>query len=158
LALAGLGLLVRTAYSYRQGFFPHLSVAALLHRVKVSRVRPVPTTLTGEIIGKGVPGLVWSEDFVMRDRTGILFLDYRQPLPFWDFFFGLLKAGKYQGKEVRVTGWFRRAPVPYLEIYKIETVDGSLPPRRCWTRLALQVFSGLLVAGGVALVVLSLLG
>src|SRR5262249_13435004 len=112
IGIAGLASLAKTQFAYRRDFFPHLSVAALLHKVKVSAVRPVPVTLTGTIIGKGVPGLIWSEDFVLKDRTGILFIDYRQPFAIWMFLFGLFRAQRYQGKEVRVTGWFRRAPVP----------------------------------------------
>jgi Zn-dependent protease with chaperone function len=155
MALGGVGSLLKTRFTYRRGFFPHLSVAALLHRVKVSGVRPVPATLTGRIIGKGVPGLVWSENFVVQDRTGILFLEYNQPLALWNFLFGLLKAGRYQGKDVRVSGWFRRAPVPYLEINAIETLDGSQPTRRCYASTArrvcgfVMVIVGALVAGFV---------
>jgi hypothetical protein len=157
LALAGLGSLAKTGFVYCRRFFPHLSVAALLHKVKVSAVRPVPATLEGTIIGKGVPGLVWSEDFVVQDRTGILFLDYRQPLALWNFFFGLLRAGEYQGKRVRVRGWFRRAPVPYLEIYELHELDGDLPARRCYSLHARLALGGLLaVAGTVAAVVLAL--
>jgi Zn-dependent protease with chaperone function len=150
-ALAGLGSLAKTGFVYRRDFFPHLSVAALMHKVKVSAVRPVPATLTGTVIGKGVPGLVWSEDFVLQDRTGILFLDYKQPLAVWNFLFGLLKAGSYQGKEVRVSGWFRRAPVPYLEVNQIEVVDGSLAPRSCYSLHARLGVGIVLFAAGVAL-------
>jgi len=122
-----------------------LSVAALLHKVKVSAVRPVPVKLTGTIIGKGAPGLVWSEDFVLKDRTGILFIDYRQPFAIWNFLFGLFRAGQYQGKEVRVTGWFRRSPVHYLELNRLEVLDGSLPARRCYTYHARLLLGGLAV-------------
>jgi Zn-dependent protease with chaperone function/Zn-finger nucleic acid-binding protein len=146
--LAGLGSLLKTNFVYRRDFFPHLSVAALMHRVKVSAVRPVPATLTGTIIGKGVPGLIWSKDFVMRDPTGILFLDYRQPLEIWNFLFGLLRAERYQGKQVRVSGWFRRAPVPFLEVYRIETLDSSQPPRRTYSLLARLIMAGVLVVAG----------
>src|SRR5205085_12082133 len=105
--LAGLASFLKTGFVSRRVFFPRLSVAALPHKVKVSAVRPVPATLSGTIIGKGVPGLVFSEDFVLRDKTGIMFLDYRQPLALWNFFFGLWRAGRYQGKEVRAAGWYR---------------------------------------------------
>lgn len=153
LMLAGAGSLIKTNFSYRRDFFPHLSVAALMHKVKVSAVRPVPATLTGTIIGKGVPGLIWSEDFVLRDRTGILFMDYRQPLAIWDWLFGLFKAGDYQGKEVRVSGWFRRAPVPYLEVNKVEVLDDSLPPRRCYSLYARMAVGVILAVIGLALAV-----
>lgn len=149
LVLVGLGSLIKTLCSYRGKVYPHLTVASLLSHVKVSPVRPVPTTLTGTIIGKGVPGLVFSEDFVIRDKTGILFLDYKQPLAIWNFFFGLLRAERYQGKEVRVTGWFRRAPVPYLEIYKMEVVDGSEPSRTCYSYHVSLAFSALIAVAGV---------
>jgi Zn-dependent protease with chaperone function len=157
LAAAGLGSLLKTNFSYRRDFFPHLSVAALMHRVKVSGVRPVPATLTGNIIGKGVPGLIWSKDFVMRDATGILFLDYQQPLAIWNFLFGLLRAERYQGKEVRVSGWFRRAPVPYLELYRVEAMDGSEKPRKCYSLHARLIVAGLLFVAGVAVVALGVM-
>jgi heat shock protein HtpX len=151
---AGVGSLVKTNFVYRRDFFPHLSVAALLHKVKVSAVRPVPATLTGTIIGKGVPGLIWSKDFVLQDKTGILFTDYNQPLAIWNFLFGLFRAGGYQGKEVRVSGWFRRAPVPYLEVNRVEVLDGSLPSRRCYSLHARLLVGGLLAVAGAALTVL----
>ena len=127
-----------------------LSVTGLLHKVKVSNVRPVPARLRGTIIGKGVPGLIWSEDFVMRDATGILFLDYRQPLRIWEWLFGLFRAGDFTGKAVEVVGWFRRAPVPYLELKSI-TVDGVT--RNSYARHGLcsgrlLVLAGLLVVAG----------
>src|SRR5262249_39561594 len=93
--LAGAASLLKTRFMYKRDFFPHLTVAALLHKVKVSAVRPVPVTLTGTVIGKGVPGLIWSEDFVLRDRTGIMFIDYQQPLALWNFLFGLFEAASY---------------------------------------------------------------
>ncbi|HKI35164.1 MAG TPA: M48 family metalloprotease [Gemmataceae bacterium] len=154
---AGLGSLLKTNFVYRRDFFPHLSVAALMHKVKVSGVRPVPATLTGNIIGKGVPGLIWSKDFVLRDQTGILFMDYQQPLEIWNFLFGLLRAGKYQGKRVRITGWFRRAPVPFLEVYRIEVLDDSLPPRRCYSLHARLIVAGLLLAVGTAVAALGVM-
>jgi Zn-dependent protease with chaperone function/Zn-finger nucleic acid-binding protein len=154
---AGLGSLLKTNFSYRRDFFPHLSVAALMHKVKVSAVRPVPATLSGKIIGKGVPGLIWSKDFILRDQTGILFMDYQQPLAIWNFLFGLLKAGQYQGKEVRISGWFRRAPVPYLEVYRIETLDNSMKPRRCYSLHARLIVAGIMLAAGAFLAGLAIM-
>ena len=79
------------------------------------------------------------------------FLDYRQPLALWSFFFGLWRAGRYQGKEVRATGWYRRAPVPYLEIYRLEVIDGSEPPRRCYTYYARLIGAAVLMALGAVI-------
>jgi heat shock protein HtpX len=150
LGLMGLGSFLKARFRYRRGLFPHLTTAALLGHVKVSDVRPIPATVTGTIIGKGVPGLIWSEDFVLRDSTGILFLDYRQPLAIWSWLFGLLRAGRYQGKEVRVRGWFRRAPVPYLELDYLEVLDGSEPSRRAYTSYFSVGWGLFLMAAGTA--------
>jgi hypothetical protein len=131
--------------AYRADRFPERTVAELLQEVKVSPVRPVPTTISGTIIGKGVPGLIWSEDFVVRDSTGIIFLDYRQPFGLWEWLFGLLRAGSYQGKRVTVTGWFRRSPVPFIEISTIEA-EGASGARRCYVR-PVKVLVGLALVG-----------
>ena len=133
IGLMGVGAFIRNWFAYRGKIFENRTVATLMGQVKVSPVRPIACTMQGKIIGKGVPGLIWSEDFVIQDPTGILFLDYKQPLALWDWLFGLLRAGRYQGKEVRVTGWFRRSPMPYLELYKLEVLDGSEPARTCYS-------------------------
>jgi Zn-dependent protease with chaperone function/Zn-finger nucleic acid-binding protein len=146
----GTGILWKTRLVYRGEYFAPLSVAGLLHKVKVSNVRPIPARLRGTIIGKGVPGLIWSEDFVMRDCTGILFLDYRQPLHIWEWLFGLFRAGQFAGKAVEVTGWFRRAPMPYLELKSI-TVDGVT--RNSYARHARYACGIVLAVVGAALLV-----
>jgi Zn-dependent protease with chaperone function/Zn-finger nucleic acid-binding protein len=150
----GIGSLIKTILVYRGEYFAPLSVAGLLHKVKVSNVRPVPARLRGTIIGRGVPGLIWSEDFVMRDSTGILFLDYRQPLHIWEWLFGLFRAGEFAGKPVEVVGWFRRAPLPYLELKSI-TVDGRI--RNSYARHGRYVWAIFLSAVGVALIVAGLI-
>lgn len=145
IAAFGLALLIRFRFVYRQDGFPKMSVAALLKKVKVSSVRPVACRLEGEIIGKGVPGLIWSEDFVMKDQTGIMFLDYRQPIAIFEFFFGLLRAGSWQGKKVVIEGWYRRAPVPYVELLSIRSGNDY---SRCWVSTWYKVMAlGFLIAG-----------
>ena len=146
----GIGSLIKTMLVYRGDYFAPLSVAGLLHKVKVSNVRPVPARLRGTIIGKGVPGLIWSEDFVMRDATGILFLDYRQPLRIWEWLFGLFRAGDFTGKTIEAVGWFRRSPVPYLELKSI-TVDGVT--RNSYARHGRYFLAGLGVLLGIGLVI-----
>ncbi|MFN5062109.1 MAG: M48 family metalloprotease [Pseudomonadota bacterium] len=148
----GLSLLLKTYLAYRARSFPKQNVADLLQEVKVSPIRPVAASLRGTIIGKGIPGLIWSEDFVLHDGSGIIFLDYRQPLRFWEFLFGLLKAKDLQGKDVEVRGWYRRAPVPYLEIASI-TLIGEARERRCYVKLAKVCTGSLLTALGALLLV-----
>jgi Zn-dependent protease with chaperone function len=157
--LMGAGAFIKNLFAYRGKIFENRTVATLMGQVKVSPVRPIPCTMQGTIIGKGVPGLIWSKDFVIQDPTGILFLDYEQPLALWAWLFGLLRAGRYQGKEVRVQGWFRRAPMPYLEIYHLDVVDGSESSRTCYSYWATLIGCALLsVIGFGAAVALFALG
>ncbi len=120
----GLGYFLQVLFSYNISFFPQMPVSSLLKKIKVSSVRPVPCEVTGTLVGRGVPGLIWSEDFVLQDKTGIIYLDYNQPLAIWNFFFGLLRSGNYIGKQVIISGWFRRSPIPYVEIKEMR-VDGK---------------------------------
>jgi hypothetical protein len=150
----GIGSFIKTMLVYRGDYFAPLSVVGLLHKVKVSNVRPVPARLRGTIIGRGVPGLIWSEDFVMRDSSGILFLDYRQPLRIWEWLFGLFRAGEFAGKPVEVIGWFRRAPLPYLELKSI-TVDGRT--RNSYARHGRYIWAIFLAAVGIGLIAAGLL-
>jgi len=115
----GLGFLFRVLFSYRTGGFPAFKVSGLLKNVKVSGIRPVPATLRGTVIGRGVPGLIWSDDLVLQDETGFIFLDYRQPLRILEFMFGLFRTPEIIGKKVAVKGWYRRCPMPYLEMKQL---------------------------------------
>jgi len=146
LAALGVGMLGKTLFSHRGEAYPELTVAGLLKNVKVSAIRGVPCTVRGRIIGRGIPGLIWSEDFVMQDDTGILFLDYRQPLKILEFLFGLLRGSSLTDQSMVATGWYRRAPVPFLELRTL-TVGGQT--RRCYVRQAQIVLSWLLIAIGL---------
>ncbi len=150
IALGG-AMLVKFGFSYRSGFFPPMSVAALLKNVKVSAVRPVPCALKGTIIGRGVPGYIFSEDFVMKDDTGIIFLDYRQPLAIWEWLFGLLKAGEFQGRDVEVQGWYRRSPVPYVELQSLRCGGKET---KSWVPTLYRLSSFALLAAGAAIAIL----
>jgi heat shock protein HtpX len=153
LIIIGISSIVKTSLSYRGESYPESNVAKLLQEVKVSPIRPIPATIRGTVVGKGVPGLIWSEDFVIHDGTGIIFLDYRQPFRFWEFLFGLLRAKDLQGKDVIIEGWYRRAPIPFIEIKKITESDTG-KTRRCYVKIA-KLASGLaLTLIGIILLVM----
>lgn len=129
----GFGNLYKLWFKYDGGFFPDMTVAALLKNVKVSGVRGVPAVLTGKVLGRGVPGYILSEDIVLQDETGYIFVDYRQPLGLWQWLFALTRVGNLVGQEITVSGWYRRSPVPYFELASFEA-GGSTT--RCWSRHA----------------------
>ena len=92
--------------------------------VKVSNVTSIPCVLEGNVIGRGNPGCIFNEDFILRDETGIIFLDYNQPLTIVNKIFAIFKSKEYMDKKIRVKGWYRRCPVPYVEIFEME-IDGK---------------------------------
>ena len=148
----GFGLLVRTVIIYPQLPGTLRTVEQLVsEEINASHVAPVPCTLEGEIIGRGVPGLFFSDDLVMRDRTGFINLQYRQPLGVFEFLFGWLKAGNYINRQARVDGWYRRAPFPYIEISDVRITDGPLGNVRCYYRWGLYATALAAIVAGVLL-------
>lgn len=117
--------LLKRWFSYHHDFRQERTVRSLVDEVKVSAVRSIPCTIEGEIIGRGVPGLFYSEDLVLRDDTGFIVVDYRQPLRIFELLFGLLKAEQLIGQRGKVMGWYRRAPRPYLEMRKLVLENGK---------------------------------
>lgn len=96
--------------------FKKYKVEDLLSEVKVSNVTTIPCILNGKIIGKGDPGCIFNEDFVIKDDTGIMLLDYNQPLFILNKIFAVFKSKKYIDADVKIVGWYRRGPIPYVEI------------------------------------------
>jgi heat shock protein HtpX len=139
--MVGLSFLLQTLFSYKHGFFPETTVVNLLKKVKVSSVRPVSCSLKGRVIGRGVPGLIWSEDFVLQDETGIIFLDYRQPLRICEFSFAIFRRESLQNQDVTITGWYHRAPIPCIEL---KTLNALGRKRTCYVyhlKLATAIIS-----------------
>ena len=116
-----LGAFIRTLKAYPSGKFLRYSIASLLKCVKVSPVRSYPVFLKGHILGRGDAGNIFSEDMVLQDQTGMIFLNHE---PFGlNVFFALMRYKKFRGKEVKLIGWYRRSPTPYVEVKKIQTTD-----------------------------------
>ncbi len=120
----GIGSIFRTAFMYRKGFEPATSLD-LKKVINVSPVRPIPAIIEGKIIGKGVPGYWLSDDLYFQDDTGLLLIDYRFGLSIVDFFWAITKVNRLIGQRVRIKGWYRRGPAPYLQIDTLETETGK---------------------------------
>jgi heat shock protein HtpX len=146
--------LLKRWFSYNHDFQSSRTVKSLVDEIKVSRIRSIPCTLEGEIIGRGVPGLFYSEDLVLRDNTGFIIVDYRQPIRFFEFLFGWLKAEELIGRRGKVMGWYRRAPRPYLEMRKLELDNGKTVTSYLYPVQQFFVYCGL--ALGIILIPMSL--
>lgn len=51
---------------------------------------------------------IFNEDFVIKDETGIIFLDDNQSLMVINKIFALFKSKEYFDKKVVVTGWYKK--------------------------------------------------
>lgn len=129
-------------------------ITSLLTRLDASPVTGVPVSLRGRIIGRATPGYALSPDLVVQDASGFLPLLYRQPIPFSRALFGLLRAGRYSNQEVIARGWYRRSPMPMVELRDIMAVDGTHARSRQW--VFDYLLAGLITLMGVALVMGSL--
>lgn len=135
--ILGIGGIVTMIFSFvklsrmykNRGYF-ETNVSNLLSEVKVSGVTSIPCIVSGTIIGRGNPGCIFNEDFVIKDDTGIMLLDYNQPVNIINKIFALFRSKEYFNKIVKVKGWYRRSPVPYIEIYTME-IDGKI--KKCHT-------------------------
>ena len=160
LPLVGVGCLVTAFFSFikfkrqHKTDYKDTTVENLLGEVKVSHITSVPCILKGTIIGRGNPGCIFNEDFVIKDQTGIIFLDYNQPLTIMNKIFALFKSQEYFDKEVKVTGWYRRSPVPYVEIYEYE-VDGKT--KKVYTYKFRLILHILLIIIGIFLILKGLM-
>jgi len=123
--------MLRIWYRYH-GKFQDASVMSLIEDVDVSQMRPRAVRLKGEIVGRGVPGAFWSADLVLRDATGMIFMLYRQTIPFARFMFAITEAESYIGQQVVIEGWFRRGLTPYVEMRSLTGDDGR--PHRAYSR------------------------
>ena len=79
--------------THKNSDYRETNVTELLGEVKVSNVTSIPCILEGRIIGRGNPGCIFNEDFVLRDETGFIFLDYNQFLHVVVSIFVICKTG-----------------------------------------------------------------
>jgi hypothetical protein len=92
---------------------------------------------------------------VVEDSSGIVALDYRQPIPFADALFGFSRAAGFVGQDVVVRGWYRRTPEPVIELRELRASDGRRVRPFLW--LARFVCAGALVATGLFVTTVQLL-
>lgn len=141
----GVAILIKYYYSYR-GNFENYSIEELLQKENASPVAGIPAIIEGKIIGKGIPGLFYSEDLVVEDGTSIMLIDYRQPMRILEFLFGVLGADAMQGKTVKIIGWYKRGMRPYFCCKEILDGDSKIIS---YSYITSQISGFLLIAVGM---------
>jgi hypothetical protein len=146
LVVAGVLLFLKQQMRYPTAFEPVDEITSLLERMDASPVKGIPVRLSGEVMGRGMPGYVLSPDLVIHDETGFVVLQYRQPIPFARAWFGLFRAKSWMGQTVIARGWYRRMPGPMIELRDV-TADGKRA--RTWEWVARYAGSCLVFAAGL---------
>jgi len=123
LSILGLALIIKHYFIYRKKHETR-TIEELLIREDASPIKGIAAVLEGTITGKGIPGLFYSEDLVLDDGTGIMILDYKQPIKILEFLFGTFMADELIGKRVKVIGWYKRGNRPYF-VCKSIIVNGK---------------------------------
>ncbi|MFX1346985.1 MAG: zinc metalloprotease HtpX [Promethearchaeota archaeon] len=121
--LIGFGSIIKTKFMYKSGFEAK-RVVDLVTNVKASPMRSVPAIVEGKIVGRGIPGYYFSEDMYFQDETGLMYVDYRFGIGIVDLIFSLRTVKRIVGQRVRIKGWYRRGPSPYIQVDTIETEMG----------------------------------
>ncbi|MEM9540031.1 MAG: M48 family metalloprotease [Cyanobacteria bacterium P01_E01_bin.42] len=114
----GIGLLFQTFALFPRGKqWRDSDVFSLMCDPYASPFRPIPTTLKGEIIGRGDSGYAFGSDMMFQDDTGLMYLHYASLWgPLGNFFFGATQVQGLIGSKGRASGWFRRGISPYMDI------------------------------------------
>ena len=107
------------------GFTPVDRVTSLLSRMDASPVTGIPVSIKGRVLGRAMPGYIFSADIVVQDESGYVPVLYTNQLPFFRTFFALCRAGRFADEDVIVTGWYRRDMGPYLELRRVIPANGK---------------------------------
>lgn len=125
-AALGAGILLRVWYKYPKGEPRETTVLAEMANLYASPMRGQNISLQGTVIGKGQAGAYLSEDVMLQDQTGLIYLNYESAIPvLGNFIAALGKIKKLIGQQVKVRGWFFRALYHHLDTAEMETAEGK---------------------------------
>lgn len=100
------------------------SVLDLMSNLYANPVRGIATKTKGEIVGKGRAGFKFSADMILKDNSGILYVDYKSFFgPLGDLFFGWRKVPRLLKRPVRARGWFFRSITGRLTLYDMKEAE-----------------------------------
>ena len=122
-------------------------VGSLLERLDAGPIRGIPVEIRGRIIGRDSPGYVLAPDLVVQDRSGIVTLRYRQPIPGASAWFGLFRVPDFLGSDVVLRGWYHRSPAPTIELRDIRTADAKRSARSVMWCVKFAVAIAMFAAG-----------
>ncbi|NOZ82122.1 MAG: M48 family metalloprotease [Candidatus Micrarchaeota archaeon] len=150
LLVFGATLFISTLYRYPSTkHAKRSSVIELMGDMYASPVRGKSVELRGKLVGRGIPGYIFSEDLMMQDETGLIYLNYESWLLLpGNVSFALRKVKELIGKTIVVRGWFLRGITQQVVIDRIEVEETGERIRGYAKKLSL-VFSAVMFYIGI---------
>lgn len=147
-----LGKLAKLVVTHRTRRRAKRTIAELLASPTASPVVGRPVTLRGRMHANGIPGILGTKDVVLEDGTGRILVDHGERLSIANRLFGIASMKRLHNRDIVIEGWFRRDPLPTIEIGRVRTSDGIRRCRRHAARVAL--WSAASVAAALSLLFL----
>ncbi len=121
-AAFALGLILQLPYKFPGGTSAETTVLEQMRNPYASPLRGKPVALSGQVIGRGVPGFIFGEDMMYQDSTGLVFLNYSSAFGFiGNIIFALKKIKTLFGVPSRAAGWFYRGIGSMISLKYIQT-------------------------------------
>ena len=119
--------ILRARYMYSKKNFEKASVLDCMADIYASPVRGKPIEMSGKAIGRALPGFIFGEDMMFRDKSGIIYLNYESPIPvFGNLYFGWKKVEKLINEPASIKGWFVRGVTHHVELYRFNTTKSTI--------------------------------
>lgn len=117
-----IGLLLQILYKYPFGQAKETTILDEMRNPYSSPIKGRPILLSGQVIGRGMPGYIFSEDMMYQDKTGLTLLDYNSIFGFiGDLFFALKKIKTLFNIPSKAEGWFFRSMGSMVALRFIQT-------------------------------------
>jgi Zn-dependent protease with chaperone function len=118
---------------------------------RASPVRGKPILIEGRVMGRGTPGYHFGDDFVVRDQTGFIRIEYSSIIPFYRYWFGWKHVRDMMDQDVRVVGWYHRSMAPWIQLHEVRRGDGKIHKNH-WQKVNKIFMYFLIVLGGILLI------
>lgn len=122
-----LGSILKINYQMREETSRQSTVIEEMKNIYASPMRGKPVSFDGKIVGRGVPGYIFSEDMMFQDATGLMYLDYHDFLGwFGNILFALRAIKNLLGQNAKVEGWFFRGITQHITLRKVQSGGNTI--------------------------------
>lgn len=122
IGIFGVSIILRAIYRYPSIIrAQHTDILSLMSDPYATPVKGNPIALQGSVVGRGMPGYIFSEDMMFQDNTGLMYLDYKAGIPIiGDIIFAWKKVKQLFGQAMQANGWFFRSNLQYIVLDSLE--------------------------------------